>query len=120
MNKILELKRMESEKAALVRRIESMRDQMGVLLEMADRFAKEAKEKGVSTRDLALAICPELEKELSSGIRKTAVTRRPRQVKTYLNPHTREEVQTKGGNNKKLREWKEKHGAEEVQSWLVE
>lgn len=119
MNKLAELKRMEAEKAVLLQRIDSMREKMGALMEMAEQVTKSANEKGVSTRDLALAICPELEKELSTGNRKAVVSRRPRQLKTYINPHTKEEVQTKGGNHKVLRQWKDEYGDEAVQSWQV-
>ncbi|EPU6914853.1 TPA: histone-like nucleoid-structuring protein, MvaT/MvaU family [Pseudomonas aeruginosa] len=44
--------------------------------------------------------------------------RRPRELKTYKNPHTNEFVQTKGGNNRVLNEWKAEYGAEAVKSWL--
>lgn len=46
-------------------------------------------------------------------------TRKPRQLKTYKNPQTGEVVETKGGNHKTLKEWKTKHGADEIESWLA-
>ncbi|WP_460065913.1 histone-like nucleoid-structuring protein, MvaT/MvaU family [Pseudomonas sp. S2_H08] len=49
----------------------------------------------------------------------TIGTRKPRQLKTYKNPHTDEVVETKGGNHKTLKNWKTKHGAAEVESWQV-
>lgn len=45
--------------------------------------------------------------------------RRPRKTKIYKNPETGEVVETKGGNNKILREWKDEYGAETVESWLL-
>jgi hypothetical protein len=45
--------------------------------------------------------------------------RKPRETKVYKNPHTGEVVETKGGNHKTLKEWKTKHGADEVESWLA-
>jgi hypothetical protein len=44
--------------------------------------------------------------------------RAPRELKTYRNPHTKEVVQTKGGNHKTLKEWKAKWGADAVKSWV--
>ncbi|MFJ4197227.1 histone-like nucleoid-structuring protein, MvaT/MvaU family [Pseudomonas sp. NPDC089534] len=44
--------------------------------------------------------------------------RKSRELKVYKNPHTGEVVETKGGNHKTLKEWKTKHGADEVESWL--
>lgn len=47
-----------------------------------------------------------------------ASTRKPREVKVYKNPNTGEVVETKGANNKVLKEWKEKHGVDVVEGWL--
>lgn len=44
-------------------------------------------------------------------------TRAKRPMKTYTNPHTGEEVKTRGGNHKTLNAWREKYGKEAVQSW---
>lgn len=46
--------------------------------------------------------------------------RKKRKLKVYRNPITNEVVETRGGNHKTLKLWKEEHGAEEVESWLVE
>lgn len=44
--------------------------------------------------------------------------RRERALKRYKNPHNGEVVETKGGNHKVLKAWKEEFGAEKVESWL--
>ncbi len=44
--------------------------------------------------------------------------RRARVVKVYVNPHTGEQIQTKGGNHRGLKAWKQQYGAKEVDSWL--
>jgi len=44
--------------------------------------------------------------------------RRARVVKVYENPHTGELIETKGGNHRGLKAWKEQHGASTVDSWL--
>jgi hypothetical protein len=44
--------------------------------------------------------------------------RRARVVKVYQNPHTGELIETKGGNHRGLKSWKEQYGAETVDSWL--
>lgn len=46
--------------------------------------------------------------------------RRTRKLKVYVNPHTQERVETRGGNQKQLKEWKAQHGSEVVESWVVE
>lgn len=44
-------------------------------------------------------------------------TREPRQLMTYKNPHTGEVVQTKGGNHKTLKQWRQQYGKEAVNDW---
>ncbi|HAB02971.1 MAG TPA: transcriptional regulator [Pseudomonas sp.] len=44
--------------------------------------------------------------------------RRARVVKVYENPHTGEKIETKGGNHRGLKAWKEQYGASTVDSWL--
>lgn len=45
--------------------------------------------------------------------------KRTRKEKRYVNPHTGEEVITKGPNHKTLKAWKEKHGKDEVEGWVT-
>lgn len=44
--------------------------------------------------------------------------RRKRKLKVYRNPHTNETIETRGGNNKALKAWKDEFGADEVEGWL--
>lgn len=46
-------------------------------------------------------------------------TKRARKVKQYKNPKTGEVIETKGGNHKELKAWKEKYGADTVESWVT-
>lgn len=45
--------------------------------------------------------------------------RRKRKLKIFKNPDTGKVVETRGGNQKMLKAWKEEHGDETVESWLV-
>lgn len=45
-------------------------------------------------------------------------TRKPRDLKRYKNPLTGEVIETKGGNHKTLKEWKNQHGSYVVEGWL--
>ncbi|MGA4480849.1 histone-like nucleoid-structuring protein MvaT [Ectopseudomonas hydrolytica] len=69
-----------------------------------------------SLRDVIALLDPNYGKQVA----KQAGTgkRSPRAIKVYKNPNTGEVVETKGGNHKTLKAWKEKWGAEAVQSWL--
>ncbi|MBS3667801.1 MULTISPECIES: histone-like nucleoid-structuring protein, MvaT/MvaU family [Halomonadaceae] len=44
--------------------------------------------------------------------------RRKRRLKIYKNPKTGEVIETRGGNHKGLRSWKDQYGDETVESWL--
>lgn len=56
-------------------------------------------------------------RQVSSAARTTG-TRKPREMKTYKNPHSGEVVQTKGGNHSVLKAWKSQYGSDTVESWL--
>lgn len=55
----------------------------------------------------------------SNADAKPATGRRRRKLKIYKNPNTDEVVETRGGNHKTLKAWKDEHGAETVESWVV-
>ncbi|MDZ5603725.1 histone-like nucleoid-structuring protein, MvaT/MvaU family [Pseudomonas sp. RP23018S] len=44
--------------------------------------------------------------------------RRPRVMKVYENPHNGEMIETKGGNHRGLKAWKEQYGGDTVETWL--
>ncbi|SFC04852.1 hypothetical protein SAMN05660443_1314 [Marinospirillum celere] len=46
--------------------------------------------------------------------------RRTRKLKVYVHPKTGERIETRGGNQKQLKEWKAEHGSETVEGWVVE
>jgi hypothetical protein len=45
--------------------------------------------------------------------------RRARVAKRYVNPHTKQEVVTKGGNHGTLKAWKAQYGADVVEGWVA-
>lgn len=72
-----------------------------------------------SLKDVVSILDPQ---DLSNGRKAPAdpkkATRKPRELKTYKNPHSGETIQTKGGNHTLMKAWKAEHGAETVESWL--
>lgn len=44
--------------------------------------------------------------------------RAERKLKVYINPNNGDQIETKGGNHKQLKAWKEEFGAEVVEGWL--
>lgn len=75
-----------------------------------------------SLREIIALVEPELMKKiikLEAGGNQTKRKNKPRNVRRYTNPHTGDVVETKGGNHKVLREWREKWGREAIDSWGV-
>lgn len=58
-------------------------------------------------------------KSSSASSANTAGGRRKRKLKIYKNPKTGEVVETRGGNQKTLKAWKDEFGNDTVESWLV-
>lgn len=71
---------------------------------------------------VAREVCEILEpSSLKAPAKAASVGGRKKQLlKIYKNPHTGEVVETRGGNNKAIQEWKAEYGHEEVVQWVVE
>ncbi|MBV4521119.1 transcriptional regulator [Pseudomonas sp. SWRI74] len=72
---------------------------------------------GYSLKDIINLLDPQRTRSAGAIVAKAGLRRR-RQVRVYRNPHTGERVETKSENNKTLKEWKTRHGADTVESWL--
>lgn len=87
-------------------------------LEFKELLEASMKEYDMSAADVLNMLDPqrlEQPKQESQGRE-----RRKRKLKIYKNPHTGETVETRGGNQKTLKAWKEEYGTEEVEGWLVD
>lgn len=71
-------------------------------------------EYGVSLKNIIQLLDP----QGSPRVAGKKTVRKERSVKTYKNPNTNEIIETKGGNHKGLKQWKEAHGSDVVESWL--
>nr|WP_298373009.1 histone-like nucleoid-structuring protein, MvaT/MvaU family [uncultured Halomonas sp.] len=88
-------------------------------LEFKERLEALMQEFSKNAADVIDLLQPQ---ERSSGTSKSVATggsRRKRKLKIYKNPNTGEVVETRGGNQKTLKSWKDEHGANTVESWLV-
>lgn len=115
MSLLSELRGLESEIADLQNRREKLlqSDQLKQELEFEEKLKGLMAEYSKSLKDIVAVI----DKGQSAPVAKRQ--NRERSVKTFKNPNTGEIVQTKGGNHKVLKEWRNKWGAEAVASWLV-
>ena len=47
-------------------------------------------------------------------------TRKRRKLKIYLNPLTNETIETRGGNHKILKAWKNQYPTQNIEEWIIE
>ncbi len=89
-------------------------------LEFKDKLESLMKEFDKSAADVIALLDPKPAASSSKAASSTAAGgRRKRKLKIYKNPNTGEVVETRGGNQKTLKAWKDEHGSDTVEAWLV-
>ncbi|QJQ97783.1 histone-like nucleoid-structuring protein, MvaT/MvaU family [Halomonas sp. PGE1] len=92
-------------------------DRLKAELEFKDKLEALMREFDKSAADVIKLLDP---KQATAKVASTTSTgRAKRKLKIYKNPNTGEVVETRGGNQKTLKAWKDEYGAETVEGWLV-
>ncbi|RON48717.1 histone-like nucleoid-structuring protein, MvaT/MvaU family [Pseudomonas frederiksbergensis] len=119
MSKLAEFRQLEKHLAEQLLALEALKGDDGLKkeIEFETKLRKLLDHYGFSLKHIINLLDPQ------TSVRRQAVapaasTRKPRELKVYKNPNTGEVIETKGGNNKALKEWKAKHGADVVEGWL--
>lgn len=86
-------------------------------IEFKEKLEALMRENNKSAREVIEIVAPERAFAEQQAQKKT--TRKPRKLKIYKNPMTGEVVETRGGNHAVLKQWKDEHGADTVEGWLV-
>jgi hypothetical protein len=81
------------------------------LLDMMNHYDK-------SLRDIVALLEPSKSSSSRAAAPAAPKSRRARVVKVYENPETGELIETKGGNHRGLRAWKDQYGADTVEAWV--
>ena len=87
-------------------------------LEFKDQLQALMDEYGMNLRNVIDILDPQGTANNAAAAPAASAPRRSRQLKVYKNPNNGEVVETKGGNHKTLKAWKQQYGAETVESWL--
>jgi len=118
MSKIAEFKALEAQIAEHQKRLVALQGDEGLKkeIEFESKLRKLLGEYSYSLRDVIAVLDPEAGKGRKAAAEKP--TRRARELKRYKNPKTGEVIETRGGNHKALKAWKEEHGADTVESWV--
>lgn len=124
MSKAAEYRALERQIAEQLEALEALKGSSALQaeLEFEDKLRKLLGEYGYSLRNIIAILDPQASKApgltVSGKVDARKGQRAPRVVKRYVNPHTNEVVETKGGNHAILKSWKSEHGASEVEGWL--
>jgi len=122
MSRLAEFRKLEQQLAAQLAELETLKNDSGLKkeIEFETKLRTLLGEYGYSLREIVGILDPQ-----AGGGRKGApvvaekATRKARSVKVYKSLLTGEVVETKGGNHKLLKAWKNQFGSAEVESWLV-
>lgn len=88
-------------------------------IDFKNRLESLMQEFSKSARDVIATLDPRGEvANREAKAPKSTGTRRKRKLKVYRNPHNGDVIETRGGNHKQLKEWKEQYGNDVVESWL--
>lgn len=114
LNQYVELEKQLKEIQTKLKTLETNKD-MKTELEFKEQIEKVMDKYGKDADDVVELMKPRYPKKNAL----TRQVRKPRKLKIYKNENTGEVVETYGGNNKVLREWKDEYGADVVDSWLI-
>ncbi|WP_433884425.1 histone-like nucleoid-structuring protein, MvaT/MvaU family [Pseudomonas vranovensis] len=120
MSKLAEFKALEAQLAAQLQQLDAMKNDSGLKqeIEFEQKLKALLEEYGMSLRQVISILDPSKGASVSAISASSGAHRKPREVKRYKNPHSGEVVETKGGNHKILKQWKQEYGSEFVESWL--
>lgn len=118
MSKLAEYRALEKSLQEQLAQLDALKNDGGLKQEIAfeEKLRSLMAEYGKSLRDIIAILDPQARNSQVKPVATSA--RRARQLKVYRNPHNGEVVETKGGNHKVLKQWKEQYGAEAVEGWL--
>ena len=116
MSKLAEFRAAEQALKAQLAQLEALKNDAGLKkeIEFEEKLKGLMQTYNKNLRDI-IAILDPNPNRLGAAAPKQ---RRARVVKVYQNPHTGELIETKGGNHRGLKAWKEQYGATTVDSWL--
>lgn len=119
MSKLAEFRQLQKLLAEQLRTLENFKSDSGLKkeIEFEVKLRDLMAEFGYNLKDAIKLLDPH-DSRLTPNIYKNAAWRKPRQMRVCKNPQTGYVIETKGGNHKKVKEYKSAHGYETVESWL--
>ena len=121
MSRLAEFRAAEKALQEQLAQLEVMKNDAGLKreIEFEQKLLGLMKEYDKSLRDIIALLDPaKSSSPRTAAPAATPKTRRARVVKVYENPHSGELIETKGGNHRGLRAWKDQYGADTVEGWV--
>ena len=120
MSRLAEFRQLEQQLAAQLAELEALKNDEGLKreIEFETKLRALLAEHGFGLPQVIELLDPKSTIVRPVREPKIRAERKQRALKVYLNPHSGEVIETKGGNHKRLQYWKSEHGADTVESWL--
>ncbi len=121
MSKLQEYRSLEDQIRDLTDKLHTLSndDKLKKEIEFEEKLRDLMNQYDKSLKDVIAIIDPDNKLAPSAKAGKASGPKRPRKVKQYKNPKTGEIVETKGGNHKTLKAWKQQYGNDTVESWMT-
>ena len=118
MSMLQEYRQIEERIRELSQRLESLSndEKLKKEIEFEKKLRDLMEQYNKSSREVANILEPE---NKPANAARVGGGKRARKVKQYKNPNTGEVIETKGGNHKTLKAWKEQYGSDKVESWMT-
>ncbi len=123
MSRLAEFRALEQQLAAQLAELETLKNDDGLKreIEFEQKLRNLLGEYGYSLHNIIAILDPQAStRRAPAAAESKAGTRKPRDVKIYKNPNSGELIETKGGNHRQLKEWKNEFGADVVESWRTQ
>ncbi|CAI8778709.1 histone-like nucleoid-structuring protein, MvaT/MvaU family [Pseudomonas serbica] len=123
MSKLAEFRQLEKHLAEQLQALEALKGDAGLKqeIEFETKLRALLAKYGYSLRNIIAILDPQAStRRVPAAAESKAGTRKPRDVKIYKNPNSGELIETKGGNHRQLKEWKNEFGADVVESWRTQ
>lgn len=119
MSEINKFRELERKLALELEKLDSMKSDKGVQtdLEFENKLKALVRDSGLPKKTVLSLVDP-ARYPYAEVAEPEVKARKTRVEKVFVNPHTSEVIKTKGGNNKTLKLWKERYGANVVESWI--
>jgi hypothetical protein len=118
MSRLAEYRALEQKLATQLTELENMKNDEGWQREL--EFERKLRdllcEYSYSLKNIIAILDTQAPQRIAIKLNKT--TRKTRTMKRYRHPDTGEVVETKGGNHKTLKAWKQEYGSEMVEAWV--